>query len=168
MTMTPRLFRTCVSLLTVGLMGLTSSTALAADDAQLAGTWRTRIVIPGAPSALFTLMVFHAEGTITERFAGGPLAIGAPSSAHSVSSGVWDRLPGPGSFAAMLEGFLDTDSNRFFDQRVQVRFTIQLLDHDRFTATATNQALSLDGSTPLFPPVRGITIEGTRMVVIPE
>jgi len=36
-------------------------------------------------------------------------------------------------------------------QRVQIRLTIQLLDHERFTATATDQSLTLDGSTPLFP-----------------
>ena len=38
-------------------------------------------------------------------------------------------------------------------QRVQIRLTIQLLDHERFTATATNS---------------GITVHGTRMHVIRE
>ena len=162
------LSRIRITLMTLGLLGLTSLTVLAAEDTQLVGTWRTRIVIPGAPTDFFAVEVFHAGGTMTDVFAGGLIPVGAPSAAHSVSSGVWEKLPGPGNFAATLEGFLDTDANGFFDQRVQVRLTIQVLDHDRFTATATNQALSLDGSAPRFPPVRGITVQGTRMLLIRE
>lgn len=168
MVMNRFLFRIAIGLMTLGLVGLTSSTALAAEDTRLVGTWRTRIAIPGSPHALFTLEVFHAGGTMTDTFGGGLLALGAPSAAHSVSSGVWEKVPGHGNFAATIEGFLDTDSNGFFDQRVQVRLSIQVLDHERFTATATNQSLSLDGNTPLFPPVQGISVQGTRMLVKQE
>jgi hypothetical protein len=107
-------------------------------DTQLVGTWSTRIVFPGSPNEFFSLEVFNAGGTMTERFSSGP--------GLSVSSGVWKKIPGRGNFAATLEGFVDTNSDGLFDQRFRVRLTIQLLDHERFTATATTQSLILDGS----------------------
>ena len=73
---------------------------------------------------------------------------------------MWKRIPGRGNFAATFEGFDDTDSNGFFDQRFRIRFTIQLLDRERFTATATADTLTLDGTTLLAPPVPGITYSG--------
>jgi hypothetical protein len=147
------------------LSGVLPGTVLAGDDqdhddATLVGTWRTRIVFPGPPNEFFSLEVFNKGGTMTDRFSSGP--------GLSVSSGVWKKIPGRGNFAATLEAFTDTNSDGFFDRRVRIRLTIHLLDHESFTATATTQALTLDGSTPLFPPVPGVTVQGTRMHVIPE
>jgi hypothetical protein len=85
-----------------------------------------------------------------------------------VGSGVWKKISGRGNFAATLEGFDDMDFDGVFDRRFRVRLTIQLLDHDSFTATATIDNLTLDGATPLGPPFPGFTVQGTRMQVIPE
>ena len=132
------------------------------DDAALVGTWRNRIVVPGVPNEFFSLSVFNAGGTMTDRFGGG-LWTG-----NSVGSGVWKRIPGRGNFAATFEGFDDTDSDGFFDRRFRIRVTIHLLDRERFTATATIENLTLDGTTLLGPPVPGVTVQGTRMRVIRE
>jgi hypothetical protein len=85
-----------------------------------------------------------------------------------MSSGVWDKIPGRGNFAATFEGFLDSDSDGSFDLRTRVRLTIQLLDDDTLTMTGTAEFLSLDGTTLLLGPFSGIPVEGTRMRVIRE
>jgi hypothetical protein len=127
------------------------------EPVELVGTWRVTIL----PTQLFSLMVFDRGGTMTERVANGPSTV-------SVSSGVWKPLPGRGRFAAMFELFIDSDSDGFFDQRSRVRLTIQLLDDDRLTATATADFLTLDGTGQLAGPFPGIGLEGTRMRVIRE
>ena len=71
-----------------------------------------------------------------------------------MSSGVWKKIRGRGNFAATVEGFGDNDSDGFFDLRFRVRLTIQLLDRERFTATCTGDALTLDGTTLLAPASR--------------
>jgi hypothetical protein len=130
------------------------------DDATLVGTWRLSIVFPGFPNEFFSLMVVNTGGTLTDQFADGPRS--------STSSGVWKKIRGRSKFAATLEGFVDTDADGIFDLRFQVRETIQLLDEDRFTGTATNENLTVDGTTLLAPPFPGITIQGTRMNVVRE
>jgi hypothetical protein len=59
-------------------------------------------------------------------------------------------------------------SDGLFDGRFRVLLTIQLLDRERFTATATLGNLTLDGTTLLAPPLPGFTVHGTRMRVIRE
>jgi hypothetical protein len=154
----------CVVCLVALLYGGLPGTVLAGDDqdhddATLVGTWRNRIVFTGF-GEFFSISVYNKGGTMTDRFSSGP--------GLSVGSGVWKKIPGRGNFAATLEAFTDSNSDGFFDRRVRIRLTIHLLDHESFTATATTQALTLDGSTPLFPPVPGVTVQGTRMHVIPE
>jgi hypothetical protein len=132
------------------------------DDATLVGTWRNSIVQAGVPGESFSITVFNEEGTMTDRFAttSGP--------GLSVSSGVWKKIRGRGNFAATLEGFGDNDSDGFFDFRFRIRFTIQLLDRERLTATCTGDALTLDGTTLLAPNAFSCTFRGTRMRVIRE
>jgi hypothetical protein len=131
------------------------------DDATLVGAWRTSVLFPDGHFQFFTFSVFHREGTWTDR-------VSALGPATSVGSGVWKKISGRGNFAATLEGFDDMDFDGVFDRRFRVRLTIQLLDHDSFTATATIDNLTLDGATPLGPPFPGFTVQGTRMQVIPE
>ncbi len=133
------------------------------DDDALVGTWRTSIVVPGAPFEFFSLQVFNQGGTMTDRFGGGPSGPGT-----SVGSGVWKRIPGRGNFAAIFEGFEDSDSDGVFDRRFRIRATIHLLDRERFTATNTIENLTLDGTALLGPPFSGIAAHGTRMRVIRE
>jgi hypothetical protein len=133
------------------------------DDATLVGTWRTNIVFPGVPFEFFSLDVFNEGGTMTSRFGGGPSGPGT-----SLASGVWKKIPGRGNFAATFEGFDDSDSDGAFDRRFLARLTIHLLDRKRFTATGTIDNLTLDGTTPLGPPISGVTVEATRMRVIRE
>lgn len=97
---------------------------------------------------------------MTDRFASGP--------GSSVASGVWKKIPGLGNFATTFEGFEDTDSDGFFDQRFRVRLTIQLLDGDMLTFTGTAESLTLDGTTVLAGPFPGLHGQATRMYVIPE
>lgn len=131
------------------------------DDVTLVGAWRTSVLFPGGHFEFFSIEVFHRGGTMTDR-------VSALGPATSVGSGVWKKIPGPGNFAATFEGFDDMDSDGVFDRRFRVRLTIQLLDHDRFMATATIDNLTLDGATLLGPPFPGFTVQGTRMRVIPE
>ena len=133
------------------------------DDATLVGTWRTSIMFAGVPFEFFTLDVFNEGGTMTSRFGGGPTGPGT-----SVGSGVWKKIAGRGNFAVTVEGFDDSGSGGFFNRRFLVRYTVHLLDRERFTATATIENLTLDGTTSLGPPFPGITIEATRMRVIRE
>jgi hypothetical protein len=134
-----------------------------ADDPTLVGTWRTSIVIPGAPFEFFSFDVFNEGGTMTDRFGGGPSGPGT-----SVGSGVWKKIPGRGNFVATFEGFDDSDSDGVFDRRFRVRWTIHVLDRDRFTATNTIDNLTLDGTAFLAPPLSGIAVQGTRMRIIRE
>lgn len=150
------------------LLSALPGAVLAADDqdrdgATLVGAWRTSIVFPGVPFEFFSLEIFNEGGTMTDRFGGGPSGPGT-----SVGSGVWKKIRGRGNFAATLEGFNDTDGDGVFDQRFRIRLTIQLLDRETFTATGTSDNLTLDGTTPLGPPFSGITVQATRMHVIPE
>jgi hypothetical protein len=128
------------------------------DDATLVGTWRNRIVGEFG-SEFFSITVFDEGGTMTDRFSLGP--------GVSVGQGVWKKIRGRGNFAATFEVFEDTDSDGFFDTRFRIRFTIHLLDRERFTATFTGDAVSLDGTT-LLAPQPGGTLQGTRMHVIRE
>lgn len=139
--------------------------AMAADDqdddaARLVGTWRTTVRFPGIPIDFSTLMIVNPGGTMSDRFADGPRT--------SVSYGVWKKLRGHGKFAVTFEGFEDTDSDGSFDRRFLVRMTIQLVDDDTLTATATIVDLTLDGATLLSAPVSGILTKATRMRVIRE
>lgn len=138
--------------------------ALAADDqddVSLVGAWRTSVVFPGTTFEFFSYSVFNEEGTMTDR-------VSALGPGTSVGSGVWKKIRGRGNFAATLEGFDDSDSDGVFDHRFRVRLTYQLLDRERFTATATLDNLTLDGTTLLGPPLPGFTVQGTRMHVIRE
>jgi hypothetical protein len=145
-----------------------SGTVLAADDqdqddATLVGTWRNSILFAGVPIEFFSLTVFNAGGTMTDRFAGGNTGPGL-----SVGNGVWKKIRGRDNFAATFEIFNDSDSDGVFDQRFRIGLTIHLLDRDRFTATCTvNDTVSLDGTT-LLGAGPGCTVRSTRMLVIPE
>jgi hypothetical protein len=163
-----RLLSTIAVFWMVGLLcGALPDAALAGDqvdqrnrkDGGLVGAWRIT-VFPGTPSEHFSVMTVNRGGTMTDRFASGP--------GMSVASGVWTRIAGPGNFATTFEGFMDTDSDGFFDQRFRVRLTIQLLDGDMLTFTGTTESLTLDGTTVLAGPFPGILGQGTRMHVIPE
>ena len=130
------------------------------DDSRLVGTWRTTVLFPGVPNEFSTLMVVNPGGTMTDRIADTPRT--------SIASGVWKRLRGHSRFAATFEVFEDTDSDGFFDRRLRVRSTIQLVDDDTFTATNTLDVLTLDGATLTAGPFSGIVQEATRMRVIRE
>ncbi len=135
--------------------------ALAGPDDEsphaLQGTWRV-VGFPGTPNQFYATMAFNEGGTLT--------AIVDSGSGISTAIGVWRRIR-PGEFAATFENFFDSNANGSYDLRFRVRMTIRLSDHDTWTASATLEVVSRDGTTVVGGPV-SIPHEGTRMRVVRE
>lgn len=150
-----------IALFVAGLAGV----AFAADDrddATLVGTWRESIIFAGVPLEFFDLIAFNQDGTLTSRF--GSLVDG-PGLSEAI--GVWKKV-GRGTFAATLENFADTNGDGRFEVRFRIRLTYHVVDRDTVTATGASDPLTIDGTTQLGPSFPGITIQGTRMRVMPE
>ena len=124
------------------------------NDVTLVGTWRETITFPGVPIDFSSLIAFHADGTVTERFASGP--------AETLSIGVWKKVR-PRTFAVTMENFEDRDRDGGFDIKYRIRATYHVIDRDTLTGTATLDNLSVDGSTEVAPSFPGTTIRATRM-----
>ena len=130
--------------------------AFAAGD-SIVGTWRIA-VSPPVGEDFFSLMVFDKRNTMTERVTISP--------GISMGSGVWERTDGHDQFAVTLETFSDDDLDGTYDTRAQIRLTLQV-DGDTLAGTATVDIFTLDG-TFLIVSFPGLTLEGTRMTVVPE
>jgi hypothetical protein len=131
-------------------------------ETQLVGAWRFTVNV-GTPEEFFAVVVFHRDNTMS----------GSPSDKQLTPTlGVWEKLPGRGSFAATHEFFWDCPFaflgciNGVVDRRIRVRETIHVLGDDRLTSSTTSDVLSLDGVTQFFQ-VQGMN-EAVRIAVIPE
>ena len=145
----------------VGLAALVASATALSAGGEIVGTWRVA-VSSDVFGDFFSFMVFDKRNTMTERVSLSP--------GISMGSGVWEEIDdGDGddaNVALMFELFSDDDLDGTFDTRLRVRLTFQV-DDDTLTGTGIVDVFTLDG-TMLLASFPGMTIEGTRMTVIPE
>lgn len=155
---TVKTFALVAVLATAALPGALSGSARPVPDGiqgegDPIGTWRLTVTGPNN-SQFHSLIMFHQDGTITER---NSFNIG-----ESTGAGVWSRLPGR-RFAVTTEQFVDTDNDGWFDARYQVRLTFLLTGPDTMMGTAGFDIRTLDGTTVLAGPFQGFAVDATRM-----
>lgn len=156
-TLSARAVLLIATVLAVG--ALSPPSVLAAVDRQVpapTGTWRLAVTNPGG-GEFYSLMVFHRDGTLTERVSSGP--------GESSSVGLWRRRPGQW-VAVTMEQFRDSDGDGAFDRRFLVRLMLQITGHDTMSGTSDFEVRTLDGQTLLAGPFVGFTVEARRMTIV--